>query len=173
MSTVQPSTPSTFHIPELSRPAPAVSVEFRRSPASSFSKSTRPIGSFDLPRLSVSSASLSTLPPPYPHDHDRDSRIPEYGENQEVQTMARSLFLYGFMFPPFWVLGALILVTPLTPDPSWYNTKSEHQIQSILSVMRATERRWAWRCVMALVFLILLVLIIVGSILLAHHLKRH
>jgi hypothetical protein len=97
MSTVQPSTPATFYIPELSRPAPVVSVEFRRSPASSFSKSARPIGNpFDLRRLSVDSASSSTLPPPYPHDHDRDSRIPEYGEDQEVQTMARSLFYYGF-----------------------------------------------------------------------------
>jgi hypothetical protein len=103
--------------------------------------------------------------------------------------MARSLFYYGFrewqirvekpplidstaVFPPFWILGSLILITPLTPDPSWHSTKPEEQIQAILSAMRVAERRWAWRCVMAISSLILLILVVVGSILLAHHFGR-
>ena len=73
------------------------------------------------------------------------------------------------MFPPFWILGSLILVTPLTPDPSWHAEKEQETIENILSAMRVVERRWAWRCVAALSCLILLILIVVGSLLLAHH----
>jgi len=83
--------------------------------------------------------------------------------------MARYLFFYGFLFPPFWILGSLILVTPLTPDPSWHAEKDEKTIENVLSVMRVVERRWAWRCVMAISTLLVLILVIVGSVLLAHH----
>jgi len=168
MSTAQP----TFYIPDLARPSPTASREHTRSPASSFSKGPRPTGdAFDLRRSSFSS-SASSLPPPYVRAHDEESHLPDYGEQQEVQTMARSLFFYGFLFPPFWILGSLILITPLTPDPSWHSTKPEEQIQAILSAMRVAERRWAWRCVMAISSLILLISVVVGSVLLAHHFGR-
>lgn len=120
--------------------------------------------------MSISSTT-ETLPPPYIRDHDEETAVPGYEDGQEVHTMARNLFLYGFMFPPFWLLGALILVIPLTPPESWAD-KSQEQVQSILAAMRVAERRWAWRCVMALASLILVILIIVGSLLLAHHFGR-
>jgi len=165
------TAPPTFYLPELTRPTPTASRDSQRSPASSFSKGPRPTGdTFDLRRLSLSST--SSLPPPYVREHDEESIIPAYGEEQEVQTMARSLFYYGFLFPPFWILGSLILITPLTPDPSWHSTKPEEQIQAILSAMRVAERRWAWRCVMAISSLILIILVIVSSVLLAHHFGR-
>lgn len=76
---------------------------------------------------------------------------------------------FPIVFPPFWILGSLILVTPLTPDPSWHAEKDQKTIENILSVMRVVERRWAWRCVMAFSTLLFLILIIVGSVLLAQH----
>lgn len=93
---------STFIIPELARPCPAASRTPTRSPTSSFSKAPRPTGfSVDPSRLSLSSRSShssagSIPPPPYQNDVDIESVIPGYGEEQEVQTMARSLFLFGF-----------------------------------------------------------------------------
>jgi hypothetical protein len=156
-----------FETPQLQQPTPAAA----RSPAVSFTKGTifpTSTNTIDLRRLSLSSAT-SSLPPPYPQHFDEETAVPGYGEQQEVQTMARYLFFYGFLFPPFWILGSLILVTPLTPDPSWHAEKDQKTIENLLSVMRVVERRWAWRCVMALSTLILLILIIVGSVLLAQH----
>lgn len=177
---------SAFKAPQLQQPSPAVSRDYQPSPASSFIKGPRPTDYVvDLRRLSLSSAT-SSLPPPYHRSLDEESAVPSYGEEQEVQTMARYLFFYGFcelwqfppsrythssslVFPPFWILGSLILVTPLTPDPSWHAEKEQETIENILSVMRVVERRWAWRCVMALSTLLLLIFIVVGSVLLAHH----
>lgn len=158
-----------FQAPELQQPSPALSRDYQRSPAASFSKGPSPTDNVvDLSRLSLSSATHS-LPPPYHRSLDEESAVPGYGEEQEVQTMARYLFFYGFLFPPFWILGSLILVTPLTPDPSWHAEKEQETIENILSIMRVVERRWAWRCVMAFSSLLVLILVIVGSVLLAHH----
>ncbi|KIM32952.1 hypothetical protein M408DRAFT_326644 [Serendipita vermifera MAFF 305830] len=160
-----------FETPQLQQPSPVAARDSERSPAVSFIKAPRPstYSPIDLRRLSLSSAA-SSLPPPYPRQlDDEEAAVPAYGDQQEVQTMARYLFFYGFLFPPFWILGSLILVTPLTPDPSWHAEKDQKTIENILSVMRVVERRWAWRCVIALSTLILLVLIIVGSVLLAQH----
>ncbi|KAG8753895.1 hypothetical protein FRC14_005642 [Serendipita sp. 396] len=166
----------TFYIPQLERPCSAVSRDERRSPTSSFgsSKGLRPTpASLDLGRFSFSSAPETLVaPPPYLREYDEESRVPGYGEEQEVHTMARSLFKYGFMFPPFWLLGALILIIPLTPDPSWYSTKSAEQVEAILQAMRVAERRWAWRCAIAFGILLLLIFIVVGSLVLAHHYGR-
>jgi hypothetical protein len=177
---------SAFQAPELQQPSPALSRDYQRSPAASFSKGPSPTDNVvDLSRLSLSSATHS-LPPPYHRSLDEESAVPGYGEEQEVQTMARYLFFYGFcelwqtdpyprsiltylVFPPFWILGSLILVTPLTPDPSWHAEKEQETIENILSIMRVVERRWAWRCVMAFSSLLVLILVIVGSVLLAHH----
>jgi hypothetical protein len=160
---------SAFQAPQLQQPSPAISRDYQRSPACSFTKGPCPTDNVvNLSRLSLSSAT-SSLPPSYHRSLDEESAVPSYGEEQEVQTMARYLFFYGFLFPPFWLLGSLILVIPLTPDPSWHAEKEQATIENILSVMRVVERRWAWRCVMALSSLILLILIVVGSVLLAHH----
>jgi len=167
---------STFHVPQLQRPCPSMN---RASPsssrASSFSIPKPPRhnapAAYDF-RLSRSSSASSLAPPPYVNENGSDEQVPEYGRQEEVKTMARALFLYGFLFPPFWILGSLILITPLTPDPSWHNTKPEEQIQVILQAMRTAERRWAWRCVIALCTLFFLIFIAVGSVLLAHHFGR-
>jgi len=87
---------SAFQVPQLQQPSPAVSRGYQRSPAASFTKGPRPTTDVvDLSRLSLSSATDS-LPPPYYREPDQESRVPGYGEEQEIQTMARYLFYYGF-----------------------------------------------------------------------------
>jgi hypothetical protein len=85
-----------FQTPQLQQPSPAVSRDYQRSPACSFTKGPRPTNNVvDLSRLSLAS-STSSLPPPYHRSLDEESAVPSYGEEQEVQTMARYLFFYGF-----------------------------------------------------------------------------
>ncbi|KAK7461976.1 hypothetical protein VKT23_008408 [Stygiomarasmius scandens] len=90
---------------------------------------------------------------------------PAYGANGLVEpvTFAKYLFQFGFLFPPFWILGALILSSPLrmpdtstSSDPSsssWLPDKSEDEKKEILGKMRATEVKWAKRCFVALIVL--------------------
>ncbi|KAG9086091.1 hypothetical protein FRC06_003281 [Ceratobasidium sp. 370] len=56
-------------------------------------------------------SSQGTLaPPPY--------EVPAHlAPTPKPTTVARYLFLYGFLFPPFWVIGACILLSPLTSEP--------------------------------------------------------
>ncbi|KAK1216677.1 hypothetical protein PQX77_020690 [Marasmius sp. AFHP31] len=88
---------------------------------------------------------------------------------QEPITLAKCLFKFGFLFPPFWILGAIILFTPLrapdadsstaadpfSPDAcSWLPEKTESERAAIISRLRKAELVWAWRCLFALLVLI-------------------
>lgn len=75
------------------------------------------------------------------------------------------------MFPPFWILGALILVSDLrSPDAeesslpsssngpdaehlSWLPDKTPAERAAIVQQIRNTEVKWAKRCLAALGFL--------------------
>jgi hypothetical protein len=70
------------------------------------------------------------------------------------------------VFPPFWVLGALILLSPLrTPDElspsdssapaSWLPEKTEAERLEIVQKIRKAEMKWARRCLAALLFIVL------------------
>ena len=64
------------------------------------------------------------------------------------------------VFPPFWIMGALILITPLrAPDEdindptsphAWLPEKTEAEKAAIISHLRKAELQWAWRCLFAL-----------------------
>lgn len=59
------------------------------------------------------------------------------------------------VFPPFWIMGAIILLSPLrapepSPSSSWLPDKSESERQEIIVEMRRVEVKWAWRCLWAL-----------------------
>ncbi|KAI3597848.1 hypothetical protein WG66_012545 [Moniliophthora roreri] len=83
---------------------------------------------------------------------------PEYtSKNQDPATLAMYLFKFGFLFPPFWILGAWILFTPLhAPDADqstpngWLPEKTEAERAAIISTLRKAELKWAWRCLFAL-----------------------
>ena len=59
------------------------------------------------------------------------------------------------VFPPFWIMGAIILLSPLrapepSPSSSWLPDKSESERQEIIVEMRRVEVKWAWRCLWTL-----------------------
>ncbi|KAJ3758196.1 hypothetical protein EV360DRAFT_94799 [Lentinula raphanica] len=96
---------------------------------------------------------------------------PAYEMRQtEPTTLAMCLFKFGFLFPPFWIMGALILLTPLrAPEPSssstlpvaWLPEKTPAEKQQIISRLRSAEIKWAWRCLIALCILLVAVAVIV------------
>jgi hypothetical protein len=76
------------------------------------------------------------------------------------------LFFKILVFPPFWIFGALILLSPLREPPTssadapaWMPEKTEAERQQIIAEIRTVEVKWAKRCLWAI-----LVLIIVSAI---------
>lgn len=72
------------------------------------------------------------------------------------------------MFPPFWLFGAFILLSPLR-EPiasiaseaeeqpvAWMPEKTPDERAALLATLRAVEVKWAKRCVTALAILLLL-----------------
>ncbi|CAE6538222.1 unnamed protein product [Rhizoctonia solani] len=117
------------------------------------------------------SNSLGTAsPPPY-------ELPPQLAPVAKPQTIARSLFLYGFVFPPFWAIGACILVSKLRPDPQptvepspkeieagYGGTPSEAYKRAEYKLLRHTELLWARRCLIAAItFVLALVVVIVAT----------
>ncbi|PFH49020.1 hypothetical protein AMATHDRAFT_148596 [Amanita thiersii Skay4041] len=101
-------------------------------------------------RESLHDNSNSYFPPPYPES------LPGYSLRAEPATLAMYLFKFGFLFPPFWIMGVVILLSPLSaPEESWLPAKSEEERLSILSEIRKVEVKWAKRCLCALITLIL------------------
>nr|GAT50222.1 predicted protein [Mycena chlorophos] len=104
--------------------------------------------------------STASLPPPYVECPEYSIRAPE------PVTLAMYLFKFGFLFPPFWILGVCILLSPLRappagpPSASWMPEKTDAERQMIIDRMRTAELRWARRCLYALVTLILVVVVL-------------
>ncbi|KAJ7163929.1 hypothetical protein C8R43DRAFT_258210 [Mycena crocata] len=156
-------TPIDCHV---SAPSAAM-TQLERS--SSFQNTTNPIDDFfgytlassrtresrhDHRRISVAE---SVAPPPY-------VEAPEYTQRpREPVTLAMFLFKFGFLFPPFWIMGVIILLSPLrappvdTPSTAWLPEKTEAERQVIIDRMRTAELKWAKRCLYALVAFVLIV----------------
>jgi len=82
----------------------------------------------------------------------------------EPKTLARALFLYGFLFPAFWLVGLAIIFTPLRPTPDWEVGKTSTEVEWACKIIRETELRWAKRCLFALlseISFVMVVLVIV------------
>jgi len=105
------------------------------------------------------SRTRAVIPPPY--SSDGEIQLPKYEAKSEPVTLARFMFIYGFMFPPFWIMGLIILGSELRPTPGWEADKTEDEKVSLLAEMRKTEVKWAKRCVYALLTLITIILCIV------------
>ncbi|KAF5392347.1 hypothetical protein D9757_001443 [Collybiopsis confluens] len=98
------------------------------------------------------------------YPREEDEALPPYieeppaysssGSNEPV-TLAMYLFKFGFLFPPFWIIGACILASPLrqpestTPSSVWLPEKTEDERKEIIQKMRKTEVKWATRCLIA------------------------
>ncbi|GJJ09623.1 hypothetical protein Clacol_003846 [Clathrus columnatus] len=159
-NTLVPPTPQNTDIPSL--PAAVYSPNNTTVIDEFFdARSNNPATASRTPSLA------STLdPPPYaPYGHQVLETRPGVYAVQEPPTLARCFFLYGFIFFPFWILGILVLVSPLRPTPDWEEGKTEHEKEQLLIIIRNTEKKWARRCLYAfstLVILIVLIAIIVS-----------
>jgi len=80
------------------------------------------------------------------------------------------LFKFGFLFPPFWIMGVVILLSPLrappaaTPSAVWLPEKTDAERQVIIERMRTAELKWAKRCLYALVVLVLAAAVIAVAV---------
>ncbi|KAG8219062.1 hypothetical protein J3R82DRAFT_4818 [Butyriboletus roseoflavus] len=92
-------------------------------------------------------------PPPY-----ADTDLPAYSvdPNIEPTTLAMYFFKSGFLFPPFWILGAIFLISPLTVLADFEPSKSGMERQQLAQIIRDAELRWAKRCAWALFALLVL-----------------
>ncbi|KAF9220810.1 hypothetical protein BS17DRAFT_713381 [Gyrodon lividus] len=106
-------------------------------------------------------SSIGDVPPPPYADA---SELPAYSvaSNTEPMTLAMYLFKFGFLFPPFWILGAIILLSPLTAPADFEPSKSETERQELVHIMREAEVKWAKRCACALLAFIVLVGVVTG-----------
>ncbi|KAJ6466541.1 hypothetical protein C8R47DRAFT_1153613 [Mycena vitilis] len=169
MSTSSFATPSAFAVP-----APSAAVtHLERS--SSVQSTTNPVDDFFGYALASSrtrdsrhdrriSAADSLAPPPY-------LEAPEYTETaREPDTLAMYLFKFGFLFPPFWIMGVIVLLSPLrappaaTPSAAWLPEKTDAERQVIINRMRTAELKWAKRCLYALTAFVLVAVVVALAI---------
>ncbi|KAH9835293.1 uncharacterized protein C8Q71DRAFT_724628 [Rhodofomes roseus] len=99
----------------------------------------------------------SDAPPPYSYS----SEPPAYTRYVEHPTLAMYLFKFGFLFPLFWIAGALVLISPLRAPQDWELSKTDAERQELIESMRRTEIKWARRCLIAIFALALVVLAVV------------
>ncbi|KAJ7672128.1 hypothetical protein DFH06DRAFT_1175335 [Mycena polygramma] len=115
----------------------------------------------------------------YDSRSERDSDVlppyvdaPEYTlRATEPVTLAMYLFKFGFLFPPFWIMGVIILLSPLrAPAPAntpgaWLPEKTDAERQLIIARMRTVELKWARRCLYALLTLIhIIIAVVIGVV---------
>ncbi|KZT28173.1 hypothetical protein NEOLEDRAFT_1109686 [Neolentinus lepideus HHB14362 ss-1] len=153
-STIPPSSPSpaATHAP---RSVPSASTDGTTNPLDEFFGVTRPVSLIGTHESRHDSA--AELPPPY-------ESLPAYSESRDEEpvTLAMYLFKFGFLFPPFWIVGTLILFLSLSAPTDWHSEKPENQRQELLDIMRRTEVKWSKRCAFALVLLLVVVGVALG-----------
>ncbi|EED84910.1 predicted protein [Postia placenta Mad-698-R] len=96
-------------------------------------------------------------PPPY----SSTGEPPAYSRFAEHPTLAMYLFRFGFLFPLFWLAGALILISPLRAPEDWEVSKTEAEREELIESMRRTEMKWAKRCLVAFSLFSLVILVAV------------
>ncbi|KAJ8584614.1 hypothetical protein M405DRAFT_826498 [Rhizopogon salebrosus TDB-379] len=107
----------------------------------------------------VSVAMDEDVPPSYADA----TGLPAYSSTPvEPITLAMYLFKFGFLFPPFWLFGAIILLSPLSAPADFEPTKSEAERQELVQIMRDAESKWAKRSAWALLIFLVAIGMIVG-----------
>jgi len=133
----------------------------------------------DRDRTSVH-ASLAEALPAYRADiPPRYSRRLEGNDSGEPLTWPAISFRIGFLFPPFWLFGALTLITPrgsldrifmpcfedFAPSAnSWLDTlQTEAEKEEYLARIRVAEKRWAKWCLFAFSLLLFFIAAAAGT----------
>jgi len=172
-----PPQPTHTHVPSthLSQPSPQSAGS--TDPIDDFFGDTVTHHSRHDIRLSTTSTLVGQsrdMPPPYPHTSHRrnintstNSDLPAYAEvapTTEPITLARYVFKYGFLFPPLWFLGLIILLTPLPVPADFHADKPESERTALVEAMRRAEVKWAKRCAWALAVFVFVVGAVVGVV---------
>ena len=125
--------------------------------------------------------SVAQAPPPYGSRSEVDMEsLPSYSINEYDAELNRKLFIYGFgaythlhlspllllltymssVFFPLWIAGIIAPFVKPYRDPTRDN-KTKEQADEEDAAMKVIEMKWAWRCLFALVSLVLAVIIAV------------
>ncbi|KAG8960763.1 hypothetical protein FRC03_006157 [Tulasnella sp. 419] len=86
---------------------------------------------------------------------------PAFGVKQQAVTLPQYLFYYGFVCPPLWLVGFGIAFIKLQPIPETEGGRSLEAQQDMLTLFKATEEKWAHRCLIAFVVFVIVVAAVV------------
>ncbi|WVR09757.1 hypothetical protein IAU60_006833 [Kwoniella sp. DSM 27419] len=111
--------------------------------------------------LGYLSESGATAPSPTGWSTDE---LPLYTEDTRTEplTLARGLWLWGFLCPLLWFLGMCILWIPLRPVEEELDLERAQKIQEMITILRRTELKYAKRCMWALLSFLAILLSIIG-----------
>ncbi|EIW77321.1 hypothetical protein CONPUDRAFT_146310 [Coniophora puteana RWD-64-598 SS2] len=104
-----------------------------------------------------------TLGPPPPPYSPSDAELPDYTSEDPnaplrvTGTLAEHLFKFGFFFFPLWIVGTVILFSPLSAPDDFEPGKTEAERQHIIDTIRDAELIWARRSACAVFALLVLV----------------
>ncbi len=83
---------------------------------------------------------------------------------------------HSLVFPPFWIMGVFILFSTLRAPPvseaagEWLPEKTDAEKQMVIDRIRRVELKWARRCLVALIALVLASLVVgLASWAVLHH----
>ncbi|KAI0776621.1 hypothetical protein BD413DRAFT_469027 [Trametes elegans] len=93
----------------------------------------------------------------------------EQTPRRQPRTLARTLFMLGFVFPLFWIAGVVILFRPTRyePDLERVSVGSAEEMRLHKAAYRAAEEKWARRCLWACTTLLSVTVIVVLTAVLA------
>ncbi|KDQ52376.1 hypothetical protein JAAARDRAFT_198294 [Jaapia argillacea MUCL 33604] len=106
----------------------------------------------------------NAAPPPYTPTTNVE-KLPPYEAKSPLDKTPMTKYM--FIIPLFWIMGFIILHSPLQLTPDWHPEKPEEERREMMEKMREVEMAWARRCLWALVTLISVILVIVLAVVIA------
>ncbi|EIN05753.1 hypothetical protein PUNSTDRAFT_137246 [Punctularia strigosozonata HHB-11173 SS5] len=87
-------------------------------------------------------------PPPAYAETERLPAYPDMSGEDSVN-QAKWSWRNGFLFPPFWIIGIIILCSPLRVEESWHADKSDDERKLLVLATRQEEMKYGKRCLWA------------------------
>ncbi|WVQ74226.1 hypothetical protein IAR50_003822 [Cryptococcus sp. DSM 104548] len=74
--------------------------------------------------------------------------LPTYEEEStmEPKTLAKTLWLYGFLCPLLWLIGMAIMCIPLSPVEEEVDPERAQKLDEMIVILRKCELKYARRC---------------------------
>jgi hypothetical protein len=71
------------------------------------------------------------------------------------------------VFPPFWIVGIVILCTSLRVEESWHPDKTDAERRQLVIATRQEEMKYGWRCLWAFLTFLVLVTAVLAIVIVA------